>query len=121
MKKRILWLSSAFIISSLTYAQVMTPPPSYNENQTNKLDIYRAEEERINNLVHTKLDLKFDYAKEHVLGEAWITLKPHFYATNKVTLDAKAMLISEVALVNGATKKIKNIRFTSSIQRVRTK
>ena len=111
MKKRILWLSSAFIISSLTYAQVMTPPPSYNENQTNKLDIYRAEAERINNLVHTKLDLKFDYAKEHVLGEAWITLKPHFYATNKVTLDAKAMLISEVALVNGATKKKLNYKY----------
>ena len=111
MRKRILWLSSAFIISSLTYAQVMTPPPSYNENQTNKLDIYRAEAERINSLVHTKLDLKFDYAKEHVLGEAWVTLKPHFYATNKVTLDAKAMLISEVALVNGATKKKLNYKY----------
>ena len=80
MKKRFLWLSTAFIFASVAHAQVMTSPPSYSENQTNKLDIYRAEAERINNLVHTKLDLKFDYQKEEVHGEEWVTLKPHFYA-----------------------------------------
>ncbi|QTV06300.1 M1 family metallopeptidase [Faecalibacter bovis] len=107
MKKSILYISTAFAFTFSTFAtaQIMTQPPSYNENQKDPLKIYRAEEERINNLVHTKLDLKFDYAKQHALGEAWITLKPHFYATNKLTLDAKAMLIHEVALVQGTTKK----------------
>ncbi|WP_313373522.1 M1 family metallopeptidase [Chishuiella sp.] len=111
MKKRILWLSSAFIISSFAHAQVMTSPPSYSENQKNPLDIYRAEAERINNLVHTKLDLKFDYNKEQVLGEEWVTLKPHFYATSNVVLDAKAMIIHEVALVNGNSKKKLNYKY----------
>ncbi|GGF07093.1 aminopeptidase N [Chishuiella changwenlii] len=111
MKKRILWLSSAFIISSIATAQVMTSPPSYSENQTNALDIYRSEAERVNNLVHTKLDLKFDYQKEQVLGEEWVTLKPHFYSTSKVTLDAKAMLIHEVALVSGNSKKKLNYKY----------
>ena len=114
MKKHILWLSSAFIISSFTYAQVMTPPPSYAENQSDQSAIFRAEAERINNLVHTKLDLKFDYAKEHVLGEAWVTLKPHFYETSTVTLDAKAMLIHEIALINGTTKKKLNYKYDDS-------
>ena len=111
MKKRFLWLSTAFIFASVAHAQVMTSPPSYSENQTNKLDIYRAEAERINNLVHTKLDLKFDYQKEEVHGEEWVTLKPHFYATNKLTLDAKAMIIHEVSLVNGTTKKKLNYKY----------
>ena len=107
MKKSILYITTAFAFTfgGNAMAQVMSQPPSYNENQKDALKIYRAEAERINNLVHTKLDLKFDYAKQHALGEAWITLKPHFYATNKLTLDAKAMLIHEVALVQGTTKK----------------
>lgn len=106
MKKTLLLLSTSFILShGISYAQVMTPPPSYDENQTDKNSIFRAEAERINTLVHTKLDLKFDYQKEHVLGEAWVTLKPHFYATKTLTLDAKAMLIHDVSLVQGTTKK----------------
>lgn len=58
--------------------------------------VYRAEYEKINDLVHTKLDVKFDFAKQHLLGEAWLTLEPHFYPSNELTLDAKAMLIHKV-------------------------
>lgn len=106
MKKTLLLLSSCFVLShGFSYAQVMTPPPSYDVNQADKMAIFRGEAERINALVHTKLDLKFDYQKEHVLGEAWVTLKPHFYATNTLTLDAKAMLIHEVSLMQGNSKK----------------
>ena len=58
--------------------------------------VYRAENEKINDLVHTKLDVKFDFAKRHLLGEAWLTLEPHFYPSNELTLDAKGMLIHKV-------------------------
>ena len=37
-------------------------------------------------------------------GKAWITLKPHFYTTDSLTLDAKGMAIKEVAIMNGASK-----------------
>ena len=110
MKKKFLYISTAFLFASFSLAQVQTLPPSYSEDQANPLDIYRAEAERINSLVHTKLDLKFDYKKQEVLGEAWVTLKPHFYATNKLTLDAKAMLIHEVAIVSGNSKKKLNFK-----------
>ena len=30
-------------------------------------------------LVHTKLEVGFDYAKQHLLGKATIKLKVHFY------------------------------------------
>jgi aminopeptidase N len=62
---------------------------------------YRATPERINNLVHTKLDARFDYAKSYLLGKAWLTLKPHFYPTDSVQLNAKGMDIKTVALVKG--------------------
>ena len=62
---------------------------------------YRSTAEKINDLVHTKLDAKFDYAKSYLYGKAWITLKPNFYATDSLLLDAKGMEIKQVAIVKG--------------------
>jgi len=62
---------------------------------------YRETATRINDLVHTKLDVKFDFSKSYLYGKAWITLKPHFYPTDSLTLDAKGMDIKKVAMVKG--------------------
>lgn len=61
---------------------------------------YRASSTRINDLVHTKLDVRFDYDKAYMYGKAWITLHPHFYATDSLLLDAKGMNINAVAMVS---------------------
>lgn len=66
--------------------------------------IYRASATKINDLVHTKLDVNFDYANSWMYGKAWITLHPHFYATDSLQLDAKAMSISEVSLVKAGKR-----------------
>ena len=58
---------------------------------------YRGEREKVNDLVHTRLKVSFDFSKRHLLGEAWITLEPHFYDLNELELDAKAMLIHKVS------------------------
>lgn len=57
---------------------------------------YRGEREKISDLVHTKLQVSFDYEKSEMAGEAWITLTPHFYNVSELELDAKAMLIHKV-------------------------
>lgn len=67
-------------------------------------NIYRGTNPKINDLVHTKLDVKFDYDKSYLYGKAWITLKPHFYKTDSLTLDAKGMDIKEVAVMKGTAK-----------------
>ena len=66
---------------------------------------------RINNLVHTKLDVRFDYEKTSLLGKAWITLTPHFNPTAALTLDAKGMDINQVSLVQ-ADKSMKNLEYS---------
>ena len=71
---------------------------SFSEAQQDPLTIYRAEREKVNNLVHTKLKVSFDFQNKQLNGEEWVTLTPHFYPTSKVTLDAKAMLIHSVQL-----------------------
>ena len=61
--------------------------------------IYRSFATKTNDLVHTKLDAKFDYSKSYLNGKVWLTLKPHFYATDSLQLDAKGMNINKVEIV----------------------
>src|SRR5690554_4547171 len=68
-------------------------------------EVYRAENTRINNLQHTKLKVSFDFQTQTMPGEAWIRLKPHFYPTDSLTLDAKSMKIHEVALMESSRPK----------------
>ena len=37
-------------------------------------------------------------------GKEWVTLHPHFYPTDSLTLDAKGMEIKEIALMKGSSK-----------------
>src|SRR5260370_23822834 len=56
---------------------------------------------RINDLVHTRLELRFDYGRSYAYGKEEITLQPHFYPTDSLTLDAKQMSIFSVGVVVG--------------------
>ncbi|MGE8533390.1 MULTISPECIES: M1 family metallopeptidase [unclassified Chryseobacterium] len=66
--------------------------------------VYRATPAKVTELKHTKLKVNFDYQKEQMNGEEWLTASPYFYAANELTLDAKGMLIHEVALDNNGKK-----------------
>jgi len=65
-------------------------PEEYN------LPVYRGSYKLENDIIHTALDLKFDWEKEHVLGKATLTVKPWFYAVDKITLDAKDFDIHKI-------------------------
>ncbi len=67
--------------------------------------LFRASETKINSVVHTKLDVRFDYSKSYLMGKEWLTLKPTCYPTDSVLLDAKGMDIKEVSMVKGTQKK----------------
>ena len=72
------------------------------------LKIYRETPPKINDLVHTKLDVRFDYKKRYMYGKEWVTVKPHFYPTDSLRLDAKGMDIKEIAVVkNGKNIPLK--------------
>lgn len=80
-------------------AALSTTAQTVTEGQVST--VYRATPERINDLVHTKLEAAFDYARQQLNGKVWITLRPHFYPTDSLTLDAKGMDIHDVAIVKG--------------------
>ncbi|TGE14061.1 M1 family peptidase, partial [Hymenobacter elongatus] len=74
------------LLSTAAVAQQPSPTPTPAVPQ-----LYRASATKVNALVHTKLDVRFDYAKRYLYGKAWLTLKPYAYATDSLRLDAKGM------------------------------
>jgi aminopeptidase N len=60
--------------------------------------VYQATETILTDLIHTKLEVNFDWKKSRMNGKATITAKPHFYASDSVILDAKGMDILTVSI-----------------------
>ncbi|MES1219472.1 MAG: M1 family metallopeptidase, partial [Bacteroidota bacterium] len=98
MQKKFIYLA-VIVMSIRAIGQPAITADSLLEKQ------YRETATRINDLVHTKLDVKFDFSKSYLYGKAWITLKPHFYTTDSLTLDAKGMDIKKIALIKGTSSK----------------
>ncbi len=97
--KKFLFLLALAASPFLVTAQFGTEPAD-----TSWKKVYRGTVTKVNDLVHTRLDVRFDYDKSWMYGKEWVTLKPHFYSTDSLTLDAKGMDIKEVAIMKGTSK-----------------
>jgi aminopeptidase N len=98
-------LAGSISVCALGTAMAQTEPA---EPANPALKIYRETPAKINDLVHTKLDVRFDYKKRYMYGKEWVTLKPHFYATDSLRLDAKGMDLKTIAIVkNGKNTPLK--------------
>ena len=100
MKRSCIGLLFLLFCSSVTFSQLIesSEDTSWKKN-------YRSASEKTFNLIHTKLNVRFDLPKAYMYGQAWITVQPHFYEQNTITLDAKGMEIKEVSLWDKNTKK----------------
>lgn len=92
------------ILSILILGIMFSANVSAQTETSGREKVYRATHTKVTELKHTKLKVNFDYQKEHMNGEEWLTASPYFYPTNELILDAKAMLIHEVALDNNGKK-----------------
>jgi aminopeptidase N len=101
--------SSLFMaVAALNTASAQIEPPI--PHNLPPMDIYRATPARVNDLINTKLDVRFDYKKCFMYGKEWVTLKPHFYPTDTLRLDAKGMDINNISIVqNGKNIPLKYV------------
>lgn len=74
---------------------------------------YRQTATRYHDLLHTKLDVSFDWEKKHLQGKATLTLKPYFFATDSVTIDAKGFDLNTVALLVNGKQQPLSFRYDS--------
>ncbi|MBB4806064.1 aminopeptidase N [Chryseobacterium defluvii] len=80
--------------------------------------VYRATHNKVTELKHTKLKVNFDYQKEQMNGEEWLTASPYFYPSNELILDAKSMLIHEVALDNNGKRSPLKYEYKDDILKI---
>jgi aminopeptidase N len=80
---------------------------------------FRGEATKINDLVNTKLDVRFDFAHAWMYGKEWLTLKPHFYPTDSLSLDAQGMTINEISIVNKTTKTPLKYDYDNKVLRIK--
>ena len=71
------------------------------ENEPKVREIYNPANTILTDLVHTKLEVSFNWEESQLNGKATITAKPHFYESDKLILDAKGMDVLKVQM-NGA-------------------
>ena len=98
--KRIVLMIAIAGLPALLWAQ-----PNEEPKDSSWKKVFRESYPMVNSLVHTKLDVSFDYAKSQLNAKEWLTLKPHFYPTDSVLLDAKGMDLKQVSIINGVNKK----------------
>ncbi|MBW8360631.1 MAG: M1 family metallopeptidase [Kaistella sp.] len=92
------------LIISIGLLGILFTGSVFAQTDTSGRTEYRLTHTKSTELKHTKLKVNFDYAKEQMNGEEWLTASPYFYPSDSLVLDAKAMLIHEVALDKNGTK-----------------
>jgi aminopeptidase N len=114
MKKLKIHISFAFsslfigLLSNTVNGQATSP-------ESPQLKIYRETAPKINDLVHTKLDVRFDYKKRYMYGKEWVTLQPHFYPTDTLRLDAKGMDLNNISIVKNGKNVPLKFRYDDSL------
>jgi len=68
-----------------------------------KPEIYRGSAAITTDLIHSELEVRFDWEKCELIGEASLQLKPHFYPTAKLFLHARGMEIKSVDVYEEAS------------------
>jgi len=76
-----------------------------------KIEAYQGSRQRDFDLLHTALDLRFDYENEWVLGTAVLTLKPYFFPQKELVLDAKDFEVHQYALLTKDGEQALNFRY----------
>ena len=96
------------LLSFLLFAACKTNKPITTEirelpeiNVRPENDTYRSSVTKLHDLIHTSLDVRFDWNKKYLYGKATITLKAHFTSKDNVWLNARGMQINQIQLVNG--------------------
>jgi aminopeptidase N len=69
-------------------------------NEDLKEEVYRASNPRLNDILHTRLDVSFDWTHSQLIGTATIDLKQQFYPSDMLYLNARGMDIKSLKVYN---------------------
>lgn len=85
------------IFSCASTPKVLIPPVTIHANAPN-IDVYHGSYPIKTKILHTALNLHFDWEKSWVIGKAKLTVQPYFYPQDSVVLDANGFEIKDIWL-----------------------
>lgn len=91
------------------------PEVKITGHKNRSVEVYRATKDNYMDLLHTRLEISPVWEKAQLQGKAWLTMKPYFYATDSVNIDAKAFDIHEVKLIAGGETRDLNFTYDSAV------
>ncbi|MEI6020291.1 MAG: M1 family aminopeptidase [Bacteroidota bacterium] len=119
------WSAALLLISNVCWSQAsmsISPLPiDTPKTEPVKREIYRGSNERSSDLIHTKLEVSFDWNICRLNGKATLELKPYFYPTKMLYLNARGMEIKSLEVFDLAVagsakplmgKKIMNAKYS---------
>ena len=71
-----------------------------------KKKIYQSTPTKHSDIIHTKLWVSFDWQKSQLIGKAELQVKPYFYSTNMLYLNARGMDIKAIKLAEKQVKEL---------------
>ncbi|TND10514.1 MAG: aminopeptidase N [Bacteroidetes bacterium] len=77
--------------------------------------VHQYAETRVNDLLHTKLEVSFDWQKRYLYGKATISARPYFYPVKTLDLDARGMEIKEVSMIDASGKKALEYKYAADV------
>ena len=117
MQFSVIWVAIIIFLSACKVEQVATATPEdittsdqpdsvfvdstevITETEEATVLPYQASDSREHDLLHTKLEVSFNWDQHRLNGIATLQLKPYFYPQSTLTLDAKGFDIHSVGLV----------------------
>ncbi|MBK7409723.1 MAG: M1 family metallopeptidase [Saprospirales bacterium] len=72
--------------------------PTNGSDLPAELPEYQATATRVFDLIHTRLEVSFDWEAESVKGKALLTLRPYFFPSDQLVLDAKNFIVNGIKL-----------------------
>lgn len=89
-------LAAFFLTACSTTQKAVLDPVRVIENAAGIN--YRGSYPKLTDIIHTRLDLSFNWDSAYVYGKATIDAKPYFYASDQIVLDARGFRIKSVSL-----------------------
>jgi len=74
-----------------------------------KREVYRASNTKDNDIVHMRLEVNFDWNLCRMNGKATLQVKPHFYPTGILYLNARGMEIKKLEVLDSNKGRISNL------------
>jgi aminopeptidase N len=101
MYRHLIYIS--FIVISFVSCKptqtINLPEQTIEISNPNNRPVYHGSRTQLFDLLHTKLDVKFNWEKAYLYGKAELTLKPYFYKQQNLVLNARGMNINKVQLI----------------------